>query len=35
MALWFETAVRYDKMMENGIVKRVTERYLVDALSFA
>ena len=35
MALWFETAVRYDKMMEDGIVKRVTERYLVDALSFA
>ncbi|WP_290143992.1 DUF4494 domain-containing protein, partial [Paramuribaculum intestinale] len=24
----------YDKMMENGVVKKVTEPYLVDALSF-
>ena len=34
MANWFETEVRYDKTMENGSVKRVTEAYLVDALSF-
>lgn len=34
MALWFETKLRYDKMMENGMVKKVTEPYLVDALSF-
>lgn len=34
MALWFECKVRFDKMMENGAVKRVTESYLVDALSF-
>lgn len=34
MALWFECKVRYDKMMENGSVKKVTEAYLVDALSF-
>lgn len=34
MALWFECKVRFDKMMENGSVKRVTEAYLVDALSF-
>ncbi|MBD5300407.1 MAG: DUF4494 domain-containing protein [Duncaniella sp.] len=34
MANWFETKVRYDKTMENGSVKRVTEAYLVDALSF-
>lgn len=34
MALWFETKVRYDKMQENGTVKKVTEPYLVDALSF-
>lgn len=34
MALWFECKVRYDKMMENGIVKKVNEPYLVDALSF-
>ncbi len=34
MALWFETKVRYDKMMENGAVKKVNEPYLVDALTF-
>jgi len=31
---WFECKVRYEKMMENGILKKVTEPYLVDALSF-
>lgn len=30
----FEVAVRYNKTMENGAVKRVTEPYIVDALSF-
>lgn len=34
MALWFECKVRYDKMQENGSVKKVNEPYLVDALSF-
>lgn len=34
MALWFECKVRYDKMMENGAVKKVNEPYLVDALTF-
>lgn len=34
MALWFECKIRFDKMMDNGSVKRVTEPYLVDALSF-
>lgn len=34
MALYIETKVRFDKMMENGKVKKVTEPYLVDALSF-
>lgn len=34
MALYFETAVRYDKVQENGKVKKTTEKYLVDALSF-
>lgn len=34
MALWFECKVRYDKMQENGAVKKVTEPYLVDALTF-
>ncbi|MDD6210879.1 MAG: DUF4494 domain-containing protein [Bacteroidales bacterium] len=31
---WFECKVSYDKMLENGIQKKVTEPYLVDALSF-
>lgn len=34
MAQWFKTSVRFDKMLENGTVKKVTEPYLVDALSF-
>ena len=34
MAQWFECKVRYDKMVEQGIVKKVTESFLVDALSF-
>lgn len=34
MALWFECKVRYDKMAENGTVKKVNEPYLVDALTF-
>lgn len=34
MALWFECKVRYDKIQENGAVKKVNEPYLVDALSF-
>jgi hypothetical protein len=31
---WFECKVSYDKTMENGIIKKITEPYLVDALSF-
>ena len=31
---WFECKVSYEKMMENGTQKKVTEPYLVDALSF-
>lgn len=34
MANWFECKVRYDKIQENGAVKKVNEPYLVDALSF-
>ncbi len=34
MHTWFECKVRYEKMMENGVNKKVTEPYLVDALSF-
>ena len=31
---WFECKVRYEKTLENGMNKKVTEPYLVDALSF-
>lgn len=31
---WFECKVNYEKTMENGVQKKVTEPYLVDALSF-
>lgn len=34
MANWFECKIRYDKTQENGSIKKVTEPYLVDALSF-
>ncbi|MDR0422905.1 MAG: DUF4494 domain-containing protein [Proteiniphilum sp.] len=31
---WFECKIRYEKMLETGMRKAVTEPYLVDALSF-
>lgn len=34
MATWFIAKIRYEKTMENGMNKKVTEPYLVDALSF-
>ena len=34
MQNWFECKVSFDKVLENGIQKKVTEPYLVDALSF-
>ena len=34
MSQWFECKVKYDRMMENGVLKTVSEPYLVDALSF-
>lgn len=34
MENWFECKIRYDKTIENGMVKKVIEPYLVDALSF-
>lgn len=34
MANWFECKIRFDKQQENGSVKKVTEPFLVDALSF-
>ncbi len=34
MATYFETKVKYDRTLETGAQKTVTEPYLVDALSF-
>lgn len=34
MSEWFECKVKYDKTMEDGLIKSTTETYLVDALSF-
>ncbi len=31
---WFECKISYEKIMENGMQKKVSEPYLVDALSF-
>ncbi len=31
---WFECKVKTEKTLENGLVKKVTEPYLVDALNF-
>ena len=33
-AQWFECKIRYEKTMEDGTMKKVTEAYTVDALSF-
>ena len=33
-ATWFECKIRYEKAMEDGMQKKVTELYTVDALSF-
>lgn len=34
MHSWFECRVSFEKMLDNGMQKKVTEPYLVDALSF-
>ena len=34
MVNYFLSTVRYDKTMENGLIKTVSEQYLIDALSF-
>ena len=31
---WFLCKIRYEKMMEDGLQKKVTEQYVVDGLSF-
>ncbi|MDO4934086.1 MAG: DUF4494 domain-containing protein, partial [Prevotella sp.] len=33
-AEWFECKIRYEKTLEDGMQKKVTEAYTVDALSF-
>ena len=33
-ALWFECKIRYEKTMDDGLQRKVTEPYVVDALSF-
>lgn len=33
MQKWFECSLKYDKVMENGLEKKLTELYIVDALS--
>ena len=33
-SIWYETKVKYQKTMEDGSEKVVSERYVVDALSF-
>ena len=32
-AEWFEVKIRYEKVMEDGLQKKITEKYTVDALS--
>lgn len=32
-ANWFETKIRYEKTMEDGLQKKVSEKYVVNALS--
>ena len=34
-AIWFECKIRYEKVTEEGLQKKVTEQYVVDALSFS
>jgi len=33
-AIWFECKIAYEKVMEDGLQKKVNENYVVDALSF-
>ena len=31
---WFECKIKYEKTLESGLLKKVTEPYLVDAINF-
>lgn len=33
-SMWFETAISYEKITEEGVEKQVRERYVVEACSF-
>ena len=35
MHKWFECTIKYEKQLEEGKVAKITERYLVDALTFS
>ena len=32
MATYYQVVIKYDKMQENGSVKRASEKYIADAL---
>lgn len=34
MPEWFQTKVKFLRQMDNGLIKRISEQYLVDAMSF-
>lgn len=34
MHTWFEVSIKYQKITENGMEKKTTEKYLFDSLSF-
>ena len=34
MASWFECKISYHKVLENGLQKKVTDPFIVDALTF-
>ena len=34
MNRYFECGIRYEKLLENGMQKKVTEQYIVQACSF-
>ena len=35
MHKWFECTIKYEKQLEEGKIAKITERYLVDALTFS
>ena len=32
---WFEAKIKYEKEQDNGLVKKVSENFLVDALTYS